>query len=134
MLKHFLKVAASILVAAVLALCSGNAFAQNRSLSGKVVDGTGAPIIGAAVMVAGETSNGTVTDAEGQFVITVSANARLIVSCLGYADKQVEVGNQSAITVTLEEDSTFLDETVVIGYGVQRKSDQIGRASCRERV
>ena len=133
MLKHFSKVAASILVAAVLALCSGNAFAQNRSLSGKVVDGTGAPIIGAAVVVAGEASNGTVTDAEGQFVITVSANARLIVSCLGYADKQVEVGNQSAITVTLEEDSTFLDETVVIGYGVQRKSDLTGAvASVRE--
>ena len=133
MLKLFLKFAASIMVAAALALCSGNAFAQNRSLSGKVVDGTGAPIIGAAVMVAGQTSNGTVTDFEGQFRLTVPANATLIVSCLGYAEKQIQVGNQNAITITLEEDTTFLDETVVIGYGVQRKSDLTGAvASVRQ--
>ena len=133
MLKLFLKFAASIMVAAALALCSGNAFAQNRSLSGKVVDGTGAPIIGAAVMVAGQTSNGTVTDFDGQFRLTVPTNATLIVSCLGYAEKQIQVGNQNAITITLEEDTTFLDETVVIGYGVQRKSDLTGAvASVRQ--
>ena len=132
MLKHFLKSAASIMMVAALALCPGNAFAQSRSLSGKVVDGTGAPVIGAAVMVAG-TSNGTVTDVDGQFSLTVPANARLIVSCLGFAEKQVEVGYQSAITITLEEDTTFLEETVVIGYGVQKKSDLTGAvASVRE--
>ena len=118
MLKHFLKVAASILMATALVLCSGNALAQNRSLSGKVVDGAGAPVVGAAVVVAGNSSNGTVTDMEGQFKMTVPANATLVVSCLGFADKQVAVGNLSFITITLEEDVTFLDETVVIGYGV----------------
>ena len=133
MLRHFLKVAASVMVVAMLVLCSGNAFAQNRALSGKVVDGTGAPVVGAAVMVAGNTSNGTVTDMEGQFKMTVPANATLIVSCLGFADKQVQVGNQSVITITLEEDVTYLDETVVIGYGVQKKSDLTGAvASVRE--
>ena len=133
MLKHFLKVAASIMMAAALVLCSGNAFAQNRSLSGKVVDGTGAPIIGAAIMVAGQTSNGTVTDFNGQFQLTVPANATLIVSCLGFADKQVAVGNQSVVTIMLEEDVTYLDETVVIGYGVQKKSDLTGAvASVRQ--
>ena len=133
MLKHLLKVAAPLLVMAALVLCSGNAWAQNRSLSGKVVDGTGAPVVGAAVMVVGQTSNGTVTDAAGQFRLTVPANARLVVSCLGYADKQVEVGNQSVITIALEEDVTYLDETVVIGYGVQKKSDLTGAvASVRE--
>ena len=133
MLKHFLKVAAPFLVMAALVLCSGNAWAQNRSLSGKVVDGTGAPVVGAAVMVVGQTSNGTVTDAAGQFRLTVPANAKLVVSCLGYADKQVEVGNQSVITIALEEDVTYLDETVVIGYGVQKKSDLTGAvASVRE--
>ncbi|MBR5255548.1 MAG: TonB-dependent receptor [Bacteroidales bacterium] len=120
-------------MAAALVLCSGNAFAQNRSLSGKVVDGTGAPIIGAAVMVAGQTSNGTVTDFNGQFQLTVPANATLIVSCLGFADKQVAVGNQSVVTIMLEEDVTYLDETVVIGYGVQKKSDLTGAvASVRQ--
>ena len=133
MLKHFFKVAASIMVVAAIALCSGNAFAQIRPLSGKVVDGTGAPVIGAAVMVAGQTNNGTVTDVDGQFFLRVPANAKLIVSCLGYAEKQVEVGNQPAITITLEEDVTFLEETVVIGYGVQKKSDLTGAvASVRE--
>ena len=133
MLKHFLKVAVSVLVTAAFVLCSGNALAQNRSLSGKVVDGTGAPVVGAAVMVVGQTSNGTVTDAVGQFALRVPANARLIVSCLGYADKQVEVGNQSVITIVLEEDVTYLDETVVIGYGVQKKSDLTGAvASVRQ--
>ena len=133
MLKRFLKVATSILVVTALVLCSGVAFAQNRALSGKVVDGTGAPVVGAAVMVAGQTSNGTVTDFAGQFKLTVPANARLIVSCLGFADKQVEVGNQSAITITLEEDVTYLEETVVIGYGVQKKSDLTGAvASVRQ--
>ena len=133
MLKHFLKVVSSIMVAAALVLCSGNAFAQNRSLSGKVVDGTGAPVVGAAVMLAGNSSNGTVTDMEGQFKMTVPANATLIVSCLGFADKQVQVGNLSVITITLEEDVTYLDETVVIGYGVQKKSDLTGAvASVRE--
>ena len=133
MLKHFLKVAASILMATALVLCSGNALAQNRSLSGKVVDGAGAPVVGAAVVVAGNSSNGTVTDMEGQFKMTVPANATLVVSCLGFADKQVAVGNLSFITITLEEDVTFLDETVVIGYGVQKKSDLTGAvASVRE--
>ena len=133
MLKHFLKAVASIMVAAALVLCSGNAFAQNRSLSGKVVDGTGAPVVGAAVMLAGNSSNGTVTDMEGQFKMTVPANATLIVSCLGFADKQVQVGNLSVITITLEEDVTYLDETVLIGYGVQKKSDLTGAvASVRE--
>ena len=133
MLKHFLKVAASVFMAAALVLCPGNAFAQNRSVSGKVVDGTGAPVIGAAVMVAGQSDNGTVTDADGQFRLTVPANARLIVSCLGFADQQVEVGNRSVITIALEEDVTYLDETVVIGYGVQKKSDLTGAvASVRQ--
>jgi TonB-linked SusC/RagA family outer membrane protein len=117
----------------MLVLCSGNAYAQNRSLSGKVVDGAGAPVVGAAVVLAGNSSNGTVTDMEGQFKMTVPSNATLIVSCLGFADKQVQVGNLSVITITLEEDVTYLDETVVIGYGVQKKSDLTGAvASVRE--
>ena len=133
MLKLFLNAVVSFMVTAAFVLCSGNAFAQNRSLSGKVVDGTGAPVVGAAVMVAGNSGNGTVTDMEGQFKMTVPSNATLIVSCLGFADKQVQIGNLSVITITLEEDVTYLDETVVIGYGVQKKSDLTGAvASVRE--
>ena len=133
MLKLFLNAVVSFMVTAAFVLCSGNAFAQNRSLSGKVVDGAGAPVVGAAVVLAGNSSNGTVTDMEGQFKMTVPANATIVVSCLGFADKQVQVGNLSVITITLEEDVTYLDETVVIGYGVQKKSDLTGAvASVRE--
>ena len=133
MLKHFLKVAAAILVVAALALCSGNAFAQNRSVSGKVVDGTGAPIVGAAVVVVGNTSIGAVTDINGAFRLNVPAGASINVSCIGYADQTLSTANQSVFNIVLQEDTEFLDETVVIGYGVQKKSDLTGAvASVRQ--
>ena len=115
MLKHFLKVAASFLVIAALALCSSNAFAQNRSVSGKVVDGTGAPVIGAAVVVVGNSSIGAVTDVNGAFRLNVPAGASINVSCIGYADQTLSTANQSVFNIVLQEDTEFLDETVVIG-------------------
>ena len=133
MLKHFLKVAASFLVIAALALCSSNAFAQNRSVSGKVVDGTGAPVIGAAVVVVGNSSIGAVTDVNGAFRLNVPAGASINVSCIGYADQTLSTANQSVFNIVLQEDTEFLDETVVIGYGVQKKSDLTGAvASVRQ--
>ena len=133
MLKHFFKVAASILLAAALALCSGNAFAQNHYVSGNVVDGTGAPIIGAAVVVVGNTSIGAVTDINGAFRLNVPAGASINVSCIGYADQTLSTANQSVFNIVLQEDTEFLDETVVIGYGVQKKSDLTGAvASVRQ--
>ena len=130
MLKHFLQLAASIMLAAALALCSGNAFAQSRSLSGKVVDGTGTPVIGAAVLVPG-TSNGVQTDIDGNFEIRVAPGTTLEVSCIGYITRRVAAANN--MTITLEDDTEMLEETVVIGYGVQRKSDLTGAvASVRE--
>ena len=65
MLKLFFKVAASSLLAVALSLCSGNAFAQNRSISGTVVDGQNVPVIGASVIVVGSNSLGTITDLDG---------------------------------------------------------------------
>ena len=133
MLKHFLKVAASMMMAAALVLCSGNAFAQNRSVSGKVVDGSGAPIVGAAVVVVGNTSIGAVTDIDGAFRLNVPAGANINVSCIGYADQTLPTANQTVFNIVLQEDTEFLDETVVIGYGVQKKSDLTGAvASVRQ--
>ena len=130
MLKHFVKLAASMIVAAAVALCSGNAFAQTRSLSGKVVDGTGAPVIGAAVLVPG-TSIGAQSDLDGKFEIRVAPGTTLEVSCIGYITRRVAAADN--MTVTLEDDTQMLEETVVIGYGVQRKSDLTGAvASVRE--
>ncbi|MBQ6045909.1 MAG: TonB-dependent receptor [Bacteroidales bacterium] len=110
-----------------MVLVSGSlAFAQNRSISGTVVDGAGVPIIGATVMVVGNNSIGAVTNADGAFTLSVPAGANIAVSCIGYATQTVAVGNQTVFSFILEEDTEFLEETVVIGYGVQRKSDLTG--------
>ncbi len=133
MLKHLLRVAASILVAAAFALCSGNAFAQNRSISGTVVDSQNVPIIGASVIVVGNSTMGTITDLDGKFSLSVPAGSSISVSFIGYETKVVAVGNQSVFNIVLSEDTEFLEETVVIGYGVQKKSDLTGAvASVRE--
>ena len=121
--KFFQKVAAA---AMVLATLSFGAFAQNRSISGTVVDGSGIPVIGATVMVVGNSTIGTVTDLDGKFVLGVPAGSTISVSCIGYSTQTAAVGQQSVFNFVLEEDSEFLDETVVIGYGVQKKSDLTG--------
>ncbi|MDE5956645.1 MAG: SusC/RagA family TonB-linked outer membrane protein, partial [Bacteroidales bacterium] len=106
-------------------------FAQNRTLSGTVLDGQQQPIIGAAVMIAGDGHNGAVTDIDGRFVLTVpSGNVNLEVSCLGYLTKTVTVqSTQGQITVLLAEDNMMLEETVVVGYGTQKKVNLTGAVS-----
>ena len=99
---------------------------QGKKVTGVVVDGTGEPVIGANVVVKG-TTNGTITDFDGNYTIEgVSANDVLVVSYIGYLSQEIPVGSQSAINVTLKEDSQALDEVVVVGYGTQRKSDVTG--------
>ena len=129
----FAKVAAVAMVFAASLLGLGNAFAQNRAISGTVVDASGAPIPGAAVVVVGNASLGAMTDDSGAFRLSVPAGANINVSCIGYADQTFAVGNQTVFNIVLQEDAEFLEETVVIGYGVQRKSDLTGAvASVRE--
>ena len=110
---------------ALMALCTSSAFAQ-KTVSGTVVDATGESVIGASVIVKG-TSTGTVTDFDGNFTIQkVPENATLVISYVGYRTQNVAVAGKSQINVTLEEDKQLLDEVVVVGYGVQRKSDVTG--------
>lgn len=114
---------------ALLVLCCGlsiSASAQNRAISGTVTDSQNVPIIGASVMVVNNSTLGAVTDIDGKFSLNVPQGATLQVSCVGYTTVNVPVGNQTVFTIVLEEDSEFLEETVVIGYGVQRKSDVTG--------
>lgn len=119
-------------VLAIFTLMFG-ASAQTRAISGKVVDQDGVPVIGASVIVVGNSTIGTITDLDGSYSLNVPAGATLSVSFIGYTTETVAVGNQSVINVTLQEDNEFLEETVVIGYGVQRKSDLTGSvASVRE--
>ena len=107
----------------VLLVTAGALFAQNRVV-GTVRDDIG-PVIGASVMEKG-TQNGAVTDLDGNYVITVKPGATLVFSSIGYATQEIEVGNQSTINVLLQEDTEFLDEVVVVGYGTMKRSDLSG--------
>ena len=123
MRKTFLLKATLCIAAMLLGVVS---YAQNRLVSGKVVDGNGEPVAGASVVVVGQTSMGTATDFDGTWRLSVPDRANITISCIGYVSQTVSVAGRSVIDVTLEEDSEFLEETVVIGYGVQKKSDLTG--------
>ena len=129
MLKKLLKVAGILMVFSTL--CGGlSASAQTQAISGKVIDTGGQPVIGAAVMVPG-TTNGATTDLDGNFTLRVAAGTSLEVSCIGYTTRRATAAD--GMTITLEDDTEMLEETVVIGYGVQKKSDLTGSvASVRE--
>ena len=91
-----------------------------------MTDTQNVPIIGASVMVVGNSTLGAVTDLDGKFSLNVPNGATLQVSFVGYSTATVQVGNQAVYTIVLEDDAQFLEETVVIGYGVQKKSDVTG--------
>ncbi len=108
----------------MLALLATTAlFAQNK-VTGTVTDDIG-PVIGASVMEKG-TSNGAITDLDGNYEITVKSGATLVFSSIGYATQEIAVGSQKVINVKLSEDTEFLDEVVVVGYGTMKRSDLSG--------
>jgi iron complex outermembrane receptor protein len=100
-------------------LCSTVMMAQNK-VSGTVLDATGEPLIGVSVLEAG-TSNGVVTDFDGNFTLTVKQGANLVVSYIGYVTQTVAA--QNGMKITLEEDNQVLNEVVVVGYGTMRRKD-----------
>ena len=101
---------------------------QGRRVSGVVVDGTGIPVIGANVVEKG-TTNGTITDMDGKFSLEVPDNATLLISYIGYSPKEIVVKGQSSFQIKLAEDTKALDEVVVVGYGIQKKSVVTGAIS-----
>ena len=100
-------------------LCSTVMLAQNK-VSGTVLDATGEPLIGVSVLEAG-TSNGVVTDFDGNFTLTVKQGAQLAFSYVGYTSQTLAARN--GMKVTLQEDNTVLNEVVVVGYGTMRRKD-----------
>ena len=132
MFKHLMKVSGILMIFLTLA-GSFQALAQNRTISGKVVDASGQPVIGAAVTVVGNSRIGAATDLDGNFSLSVPAGSSISVESIGYTAQTFAVGNQSVFNIVLEEDTEMLEETVVIGYGVQKKSDLTGSvASVRD--
>ena len=112
-----------LFVLSFLVMSVGNVYAQNVTVTGTVLDSTGEPVIGANVLVKG-TTNGTITDFDGNFMLNVPKDAILSVSFVGY--KSAEVKAASTVMVTLEDDSQVLDAVVVIGYGSVKKNDMTG--------
>jgi len=108
-------------------LAGFSAFAQNRELSGVVLDATDFPLIGVAVIVDG-TTNGVMTADDGTFTLTVPATEVILnVSSLGYETKLVTVpATQDKVTIYLAEDNMMIEETVVVGYGTQKKVNLTG--------
>ena len=104
------------------------AFAQQITVKGHVKDDTGEPVIGASVLES-KTVNGTITDIDGNFVLTVPSNSVLTISFIGYATQEVTVNGKTSLTVVLKEDAKVLDEVVVVGYGTMKKSDLTGAVS-----
>ncbi|MFY7909024.1 MAG: SusC/RagA family TonB-linked outer membrane protein [Emticicia sp.] len=102
--------------------------AQSRAVSGKVSDTGGNPLPGVSVTVKG-TSQGAISDAAGKFSVQAANNATLVFSYIGYKAKEVVVGNQNNVDVTMEEDAASLNEVVVVGYGSQKKSQTTGAIS-----
>ncbi|WP_324676418.1 TonB-dependent receptor [Hymenobacter sp. GOD-10R] len=101
------------------------AWAQTRSVSGRVTGPEGASLPGVTVLERG-TTNGTSTNVDGAFSLTVQPNATLVVSSIGYESQTVLVGNNSTLNVTLKSSATQLNEAVVVGYGTQAKADLTG--------
>ena len=110
-------------------LLSFSAFAQQRTVSGKVAaESDGLPLPGVNVIEKG-TSNGVVTNMDGDYSITVGPDAVLVFSYLGFATREIEVNNQTNLDVKMADDLQSLEDVVVVGYGTQKKSDLTGSVS-----
>lgn len=111
-----------LLFAMMMPLCAS---AQSITVKGTVKDVNGEPLIGVNVLQVG-TTNGIITDFDGNYQLNVPSNAKLSFSFIGYKAQTVAVNGRKQLNVTLEEDAKTLEEVVVVGYGVQRKSDLTG--------
>ncbi|MDR2919242.1 MAG: TonB-dependent receptor [Tannerella sp.] len=101
---------------------------QKKSINGVVLDNNNEPIIGANVIEKG-TTNGAITDIDGNFSLNVSDNAVLQVSYIGYLAQEVSIGNRTSLSIQLKEDTQALDEVVVVGYSTQKKVNLTGSVS-----
>ena len=111
-----------LLFLCLIPLCS---IAQNITVKGIVKDNLGESVIGANVTEKG-TTNGMITDLDGNFSLTVQKNATLVISYIGYVTQEIAIKGNTNLNIILKEDSKALEEVVVIGYGTARKSDVTG--------
>ncbi|TYA74689.1 SusC/RagA family TonB-linked outer membrane protein [Seonamhaeicola marinus] len=120
-----MKVKKRYLLLVLLVFCVSLGFAQERTITGKVVDKDNLPLPGATVLVK-NTSKGTSTDFDGVYSIKASQGETLVFSFVGYASKEITVGSSNTITAVLAEDAATLEEVVVVAYGSQTKKSVVG--------
>ena len=117
------------LLLALLGMVTAISLSAQTTITGIVTDETGEPLIGAGVVVEG-TTTGTITGIDGDYMLTVPADAvNLVFSFIGLADQVVAINGQTQINVTLSADQTFLDEVVVVGYATVKRRDLLGSVS-----
>lgn len=120
-IRYFKLLARFAAITGFILLSISTAYAQERQITGVVTDAFNEPLPGVNVVVKG-TLRGTITDVSGNYTIDAGSDQTLLFSFVGFTDKEVPIGNQSVINVVLEESARAIDEVVVVGYGVQRKS------------
>ena len=121
------KVLSTLMICMALMMNVSYLSAQNPNVTvtGTVEDTMG-PVIGASVVEKG-TTNGTVTDLDGNFNLTVASNSTIVISFIGYSDQEYRISKDNTVlNVNLKEDTEMIDEVVVVGYGVQKKENLTG--------
>lgn len=125
-MSNKMKNMSTMLLFFIVVMLSLGASAQNVTVKGTVKDKTGETVIGASVVEKGNTSNGTITDIDGNFSLTVPSNATLVISFVGMKTHEEAVKGKTNINVTMDDDSQALEEVVVIGYGSVKRKDLTG--------
>lgn len=110
----------------LVAVISLSVSAQNVTVTGTVTDKTGETVIGASVVQKGNTSNGTITDIDGNFSLSVPANSTLVFSYVGMTSQEIPLKGKTKVEVVMEDDAQALEEVVVIGYGTAKRKDLTG--------
>jgi hypothetical protein len=111
---------------ALIFLSLGTVQAQTRQISGRVTEDNGSPLPGVSILIKG-TTNGTATDLDGRYTLTVPENnAVLVFSFIGYTTREAAVGAQTTLNVSMTPDAKALEEVVVVGYGTQREEAVTG--------
>ena len=125
-MSNKMKTMRAMLLFLLVAMISLGVSAQNVAVKGTVKDKTGETVIGASVVLKGNSSVGTITDIDGNFSLSVPASSTLIISYVGMKTQEVQLDGSSSYEITLEDDSQALEEVVVIGYGSVKRKDLTG--------
>lgn len=126
-MKKFKLFATRALFLTFLTLVAQTAWAQSKTVKGKVTDSSDEPLIGVSVTIKGTQNTGVITDVNGDYTITVpNERSILLFNYIGYSEAEQNVSGKSTVNIVMKEDNIGLDEVVVIGYGTVKRKDLTG--------